>query len=71
MLYTPGQQVANVLLAGANGFLGTSFGNQFAGGGLIGRGINTGFPNMLELVLKHSNKKAKEAARFKYISRRG
>lgn len=63
MLYTPGQQVANVLLAGANGFLGTSFGNQFAGGGLVSRGINTGL-NMLGASVGAivANKKAKEEA---------
>jgi hypothetical protein len=63
MLYTPGQQVANVLLAGANGFLGTSFGNQFASGGLVGRGINTGL-NMLGAGVGAivANKKAKEEA---------
>jgi hypothetical protein len=63
MLYTPGQQVANVLLAGANGFLGTSFGNQFAGGGLVSRGINTGL-NMLGAGIGAivANKKAKEEA---------
>lgn len=63
MLYTPGQQVANVLLAGANGFLGNSFGNQFAGGGLVSRGINAGL-NMLGAGVGAiiANKKAKEEA---------
>lgn len=63
MLYTPGQQVANVLLAGANGFLGTSFGNQFASGGLVSRGINAGL-NMLGAGVGAvvANKKAKEEA---------
>lgn len=63
MLYTPGQQVANVLLAGANGFLGTSFGNQFASGGLVGRGINAGL-NVLGAGIGAivANKKAKEEA---------
>lgn len=63
MLYTPGQQVANALLAGANGFLGTSFGNQFASGGLVGRGINAGL-SMLGAGVGAivANKKAKEEA---------
>lgn len=76
MLYTPGQQVGNVLLAGVNGFLGSNLGanggklNKFAGGGLISGLFNSGL-NMVSAGIGSivaNNKAKKEANRLNLLA---